>query len=123
MFHKPKYLTIKARLRQPTFANYYEYYHNGTPGHATLDKIVNDHKFLVGEQDFKNPLTAEGFYFKSDKAKCLDFGKKITMIDNILDRDAILKLKVQPYDFKVDGKRLVGVSITLLEARAVPDKN
>lgn len=125
---KPKYLNIRARLRQPTYANFLEYYHKKSASddyfYKYLSKLTQEHKlFIVSDTPFKSNFTAEGFYFKLiDGVKCKNVIGKPCLIEDILDRDVILKLKILPYNFQsTEGKQIIGISITALEIAAKID--
>ena len=116
-FTKPKLLSVKVRLRQSNYANFLEYYHNGSAlndyFYKYLDKLANEHKKLVNQDtSFKSSFNAEGFYFKTKKPiKCTNVVKKPCLIDDLLDHDVTMKLKLVPYNFISDNKQLIGISI------------
>ena len=126
---KPKFLYAMVRIRSDRFANFLDYFHNQSNDDQfklLLNKIVQSHIKLtkVTEESFKSPVKGEGFYFKTiPKTTCKTHTEKPCIINDIYETDAYCKFKVQPYDFLADGKRIVGISITLLEANAKLDKN
>lgn len=127
-FTRPKFTTAKVRLRTSNFANYLDFYHKNDPSNDYLYKIIKkiiDNQRLLNreEAEFKNPATQEGFYFKSEKCKCVSLAKKPCLIGDILDQDVVMRLKIQPYDFSAEGKQIIGVSITALEITAVKDNS
>jgi hypothetical protein len=129
-YARPLNVSIKARLRQLNYANFLEYYHNGS---AELDyfykylvNLANKHKLFVKDGDFskfKSTYTKEGFYFKTTATiKCKNAIGRPCLLEDILDRDAVLKLKITPYDFdSEDGNQIIGISIQCIEANAKPD--
>lgn len=120
VFIKPKSISAKVRLRKDNYANFLEYYHKGTANDDFLYKylttLAKKHKL---SDDFKTSFTSEGFYFKiKDFVKCKNLSGKPCLLSDLLDQDITAKLQIKPYDFKVDGKHLSGLSITLIEAQA-----
>ncbi len=112
-----------VRLRSDRYASYHNYYHSGTPPdddpiYKKIMKISENHKMVskIIDSDFKMPATAEGFYFKSSATiKCVK-NNKPCIINDLYECDAWCNFKVQPYDFIADGKRIVGISISILSA-------
>ncbi len=126
-YSKPIYISIKARLRQPTYANFLEYYHKGSADndhfYKYLVKLSTEHKlFMKDAESFKLSFTQEGFYFKTlDIVKCKNAIGKPCLLEDLLDRDVVFKLKILPYDFLTpEGKQIIGISITCLEANGKP---
>ena len=126
---KPKFLYAMVRIRSDKFANFLDYFHNQSTNDQfklLLNKIVQSHIELtkVTEESFKSPVKGEGIYFKTTfMTKCHTLSNKPCIINDMCETDAYCKFKIQPYDFIADGKRIVGISITLLEANAKLDKN
>jgi len=120
-FSFAKTYNIRARLRRENFANFLDYYHKGTAEtdhfYQILSKIISDHKLGCNDEliQFYTPMTSEGFYFKSPDVKCKNLIGKPCLIDDILDNDAVIRLKVRPYDFVNENKRMIGVSIHAVE--------
>jgi hypothetical protein len=128
VYYKPKYTSGRCRLRSTNFANYFDYYHkqDGSADslYLSIKKIVIDHKSICGEDElesFKNPSSDSGFYFKCDKCICTKNGKPC-IIEDLFDLDSYVKLKIQPYDFRSEGKRIIGISIQLMEATSVKNQ-
>ncbi len=124
---KPIYMTIKARLRQPTYANFLGFYHDGSADndhfYKYLTKLMKEHKlFMKDAESFKSSFTHEGFYFKPlDMIKCKNAIGKPCLLEDLLDRDVVCKLKIIPYNFITpEGKQIIGISITCLEAHGKP---
>lgn len=121
-FVKPKNINATVRLRKSNYANFLEYYHKGSATDDFLYKYLTD---LVKKNkttdEFKTPFNTEGFYFKiKDFVKCKDVRGKTCLLEDILDYDVTVKLKILPYDF-IDPKtssQVSGISITLVEAHA-----
>ena len=115
-FTKPKTLSVKVRLRQSNYANFLEYYHEGSAlndyFYKYLAKLANDHKKLANcDVSFKSPFNEEGFYFKTKgPIKCMNAAKKLCLIDDLLDHDVTMKLKLVPYNF-ISDKQIIGISI------------
>lgn len=126
---KPKFLYAMVRIRSDKFANFLDYFHNQSNDDQfklLLNKIVQIHikNTKVSEESFKSPIKGEGIYFKTTpNTKCYNISNKPCIINDIYETDAYCKFKILPYDFLADGQRIVGVSITLLEANAKLDKN
>lgn len=126
----PRFLPSKiyytsARLRSLKYANFLTYYHlknTEDPFKIMLTQIIDKHKELTNDPDnFITPIfNAEGFYFKTSTfPKCKNLSGKPCILNDIIDHDVFMKLKIQPYDFiPVNGERVIGVSITLLECTA-----
>lgn len=117
-FVKPKNISIKARLRSAKYANFLEYYHNGSAKldyfYNYLTKLSESHKLLVNQDSqFKSNFTPEGFYFKIKTfVKCTNAIKKPCLIEDLLDQDVTMKLKITPYNFNDnEGKQLIGIAI------------
>lgn len=129
-YARPLNLSIKARLRQLNYANFLEYYHAGSAEldyfYTYLVNLSNKHKLFVKDADltkFKSNFTKEGFYFKTTTSiKCKNAIGKPCLLEDILDRDVVLKLKITPYDFESEeGNQIIGISIQCIEASAKPD--
>jgi hypothetical protein len=119
---KPKKISIKARLRQPNYANFLEYYHNNEVTndyfYNYLTKLANSHKQLTNQDTkFKSNFTNEGFYFKTKEGlKCKNAIKKPCLINDLLDTDVTLKLKITPYNFlDTNNLQLIGIAIQVTE--------
>ncbi len=115
-FYKPKYFTFFVRLRRENFANYLNYYHknDGTSDfvYKVLTDLVTKHKH---SDEYKSPVTNEGFYFKLDNPICKNMYGRPCLISDILDNDVMMKVKITTYDFVADGKRLNGLSLAVKE--------
>ncbi len=126
---RPTYLNAKVRIRSDKFANFLEYYHSNSNADSfkeTLNKIIYDHTTIckITPESFKSPVSSEGFYFKLlPQTKCKNLSNKTCIIDDIYESDAYCKFKIQPYDFMAKGVRIVGITITLINATAKFDKN
>ena len=126
---RPKYLYAMIRIRNDKFATFLDYYHNNSDKDAfkeILNKIIYDHceTSKITFDTFKSPVTAEGFYFNTiPTTKCKNLSARPCIINDIYESDAYCKLKIQPYDFVSDKKRIVGIKITIIEANAKFDKN
>ena len=137
MFFKPEYVQGMVRIRSDKYASYHSYFHQGNnqnggqnsgqndPIYLKLEAIAEKHKKItkVDDESFKMPATNEGFYFKTlpNKIKCINSRGKPCIIDDLFESDAWCKFKVLPYDFTSNGVRIVGVSITLIEATGRKD--
>jgi hypothetical protein len=117
---KPVYKTALVRIRTEKFANYHKYYHEQDAQsdvlYQSIKKIIDSHAASHNEdKKFYSPVTQEGITFKTtDTCKCYNVNARPCLLKDICDFDAVVKLKIQPYSFN----DAVGVSITLIEARA-----
>jgi len=115
---KPKNINIKARLRTKNYANFLEFYHKGSAlndyFYKYLVKLADSHKLLANQDtQFKSHFNPEGFYFKTKETiKCKNAIKMPCLLDDLLDRDVTMQLKITPYNFKdAAGAQLIGISI------------
>ncbi len=122
IFIKPKIMSIKARLRNTSYANFLEFYHEQSAitdhFYKYLIDLSNKHKLLVqADTNFKSNFTSEGFYFKvADRLKCKNALGKPCLIEDLIDRDVTMKLKITPYNFLSDeNKQLIGISMQAIE--------
>ena len=126
-FVKPIVLSVKVRLRSPIYANFLDFYHKKSINdsfYKYLLKLRDTHKLLVTDETvpFKSHFNSEGFYFKTDICKCKNVIGKPCLIEDILDRDVILKLKISLYNFtSQDNHQIIGMSIHATEAFAKYD--
>jgi hypothetical protein len=134
MFVKPKPITVEARLLKDNFAIFYKGFHeNATtadPFYQKLVSMVMSHKSACGldvdpllDNMYKQPFSILGFRFKTDKTKYYNLAGKECLPTECLDLDVNIKLRITPYDFVANSKRLVGLSISALEIKAVKDEN
>lgn len=126
-FIKPKIVNTRVRLRSSNFANFAEYYHKNDSTNDYLFKVLKNmcdsHKLLTNDLElFKAPMTNEGFYFKLPAVyKCTSLSKRPCIINDLYDCDVMMKLRIQPYNFAVEGKQLIGVSVYAVEMYAVKE--
>ncbi len=117
-FVKQKKINAKCRLRSGKYANFFEYYHTG---HATEDylyKYLTNLQKIKSTTNFKSNFDNEGFNFKIKTfVKCKMHNGRPCILEDLYDRDVVVKLQIGPYDFMTkEGTRLTGISIVLLEA-------
>ncbi len=127
-FYPKKKVTVKARLRKPNYANYLKYYHAGSaaddPFYKTIMKLITELSFITKlESSEIKGASNEGFFFKNDKTMYLDINGRLTLAESICDRDVMITLTIQQYDFTVNNTRKVGISITASEVREVKEKD
>ncbi len=125
-FVRPKKITARARLKQPNYANFLKYYHDGSakddPFYKYITKLADSHKLLATEdQTFKKNFDEEGFYFKiKDYVKCKNSSGRPCLLEDLLDHDVSISLKITPYNFTTDdGKHLIGLSLQATHVNAI----
>src|SRR5690349_621975 len=126
MYYRSKPIGITARLRRANFANYYNYYHSGDASTDHVCKLltsaVEKNMISSNTDQFKSPVTPEGFYFKSDGVQCRDINGRTCLIDDCFDRDVSMSIIIRPYNFVKDSKQLAGLTIIAKDIKVKKDK-
>jgi hypothetical protein len=117
-----KIIKSKAVILNNNVAKYYNRFHN-IEKEDHINKILEatfDNLIIKKEIDttFNKPFNEQEFRFKYDNIICLDKGKRCTL-DDCFFKDAVITIKIIPYNFIKDDKNIVGITIKLLEVNII----
>jgi hypothetical protein len=131
MFSTSKYFTIKARLKDDHFANFFDKFHLNKDDHfyKIIQAKCEEHLQIskIDRDVYKFPYTTDGFKFKSSSKSPIrcTINNKPAIIDDCFDRDVTMCLAVRCYDFidKVTNIRIVGSTIVVSSIKVIKDSS
>jgi hypothetical protein len=118
-----KIIKSKAVILNNKVAKYYNKFHNiekedhiNKVLESTFNNIIIEKK--IDPSTVNKPFNNEEFKFKYDSVKCID-NKRQCLLDECYFKDAVITIKITPYDFVKDKKNIVGITIKLLEVNII----
>jgi len=118
-----KIIKSKAILLNNNTAKYYNTFYN-IDKEDHIYKVLNSNfinivtKKKINPDTVNKPFNYQEFKFKSDFVKCYDKGYPC-LLEECYYKDAILTIKITPYDFIKDNNNIVGLSIKLIEVNII----